>query len=200
MRGQVLILSRDAVFARMLQIEIKMMQIEACVREAYGGEAADVVLCDLDSVPPTPAMTGLGIIGFTRHFEVSHLDPNRLCAMILHRPFEMRMLREELRAFLESDDAGGNAEPRTGRLLLEGSDLICNGQKILLSPKESLVMRALIEASPAPVSRERLAELVGESAGNKTDVYVCFLRRKLSSISEKPLIRTVRGCGYALIC
>lgn len=199
MRGQVLILSRDTVFARMLQIEIGMMQIAACVRESYGGEVADVVLCDLDSVLPTPTMAGLGIIGFTRHFEVSRLDPERCCAMILHRPFELRMLREELCAFLEHDAETHRAEKRRMRCSLEGCELLCNGQRLQLSPKEALVMGALIEATPAPVSRERLTELLGESAGNKTDVYVCLLRRKLAPLSEKSLIRTVRGCGYALI-
>ncbi len=196
MRGRLLILSRDAVFARMLEIEARMMNLTVSVSEAYVGEAADVILCDLDSVRPAPEMTGTGLIGFTRRFELSEVDPERRCAMILHRPFEMRMLREELLSFLHEN--GAVSTERKTLLKMEGSVLICNGCRLSLSPKEALVMQCLIEHRPAPVSREELACVIGEAAGNKADVYICYLRRKLESICEKPLIRTVRGRGYCL--
>ncbi|MBQ9784708.1 MAG: winged helix-turn-helix domain-containing protein [Clostridia bacterium] len=195
MKGQLLILSGDAVFARMLELEARMMNLAVSVRGSYSDEPADVILCDLDSVLPTPEMAGAGLIGFTRRFELSAVDPERRCAMILHRPFEMRLLREELMSFLDGDGAA----TRKTVVRMDGSDLICNGSRVALSPTEATVMNALIEHRPSPVSREALSRLIGESAGNKADVYVCYLRRKLAAVSEKPLIRTLRGQGYALI-
>jgi hypothetical protein len=44
----------------------------------------------------------------------------------------------------------------------------------------------------------RLADALGASEANKTEVYVCFLRRKLRRIDANAEIFTVRGEGYRL--
>jgi DNA-binding response OmpR family regulator len=36
----------------------------------------------------------------------------------------------------------------------------------------------------------------GDSLTNLVDVYINYLRRKIDSGSDRPLIRTVRGVGY----
>lgn len=196
MKGRLLILSCDTTFARMLELEARMMNLEARACNAYEGDSADVILCDLDSVRPTPTMGAGCLIGFTRRFELSVVDPERCCAMILHRPFEMRMLREELLSLLATQgDASANAR---AALRWDGNVLICNGVRLSLSQTERAIMKALMENRGEPVSRQALASVIGESAGNKADVYVCYLRRKLATASQTPVIRTVRGRGYCI--
>ena len=52
------------------------------------------------------------------------------------------------------------------------------------------------------LSRDLLLERVWEGelgfATNVVDVYVGYLRKKIDGAGEAPLIRTVRGAGYAL--
>ncbi len=46
-----------------------------------------------------------------------------------------------------------------------------------------------------------LSRVWGQDAGvetNVVDVYVGYLRKKLDAAGEEPLIRTIRGAGYAL--
>ncbi|MBQ9773157.1 MAG: winged helix-turn-helix domain-containing protein [Clostridia bacterium] len=200
MRGRVLILSTDALFSRMLALEMRMMNLDARVETGKVRDAdADVILWDLDSVRLAGDPPFGQIIGFTGQFELSRVDPERHCSLILHRPFEMRLLREELMACLESAEERSVArQPRKMTLTMEGDALLCNDTRIPLSHKEAQVMRVLLEHSPAPVSREALRAVIGESASNKADVYVCYLRRKTEALFDKPLIRTVRGKGYRL--
>ena len=196
MRGRLLILSGDATFARMLELEARMMNLDVRACDAYDGDRADVILCDLDSVRPTPQMAAGCLIGFTRQFELSVVDPARCCTMILHRPFEMCMLREELLSlFVKQSDPSMSVG---STLRWDGDVLVCNGVRLLLSRTERTLMKVLMEHHGEPVSRETLARAIGESAGNKTDVYICYLRRKLATASSMPIIRTVRGRGYCI--
>lgn len=174
-----------------------MMNLSVCVAVAYKSDSnADVILWDLDSVRPSPCMTDARIIGFTRRYEPSRVDPNRLCYMIMHRPFEMRLMREELIACLLNV---GNENPVSkSTLRLEGQVLHCNGSQVTLSVAEARVMQCLLDNRPNPVSRNVLSSLIGASSSNKVDVYVCYLRRKLNPYFDRPLICTVRGNGYRL--
>ena len=49
------------------------------------------------------------------------------------------------------------------------------------------------------VNEEELAEAIGESSSNKTEVYVCHLRQKLEKLTSVKLIRTVRNKGYLMV-
>ena len=59
-------------------------------------------------------------------------------------------------------------------------------------------MSALLAKRGSSVSREHLSSLLGESSTNKTDVHVCYLRRKIAAVTERPIIKTVRGEGYKI--
>jgi hypothetical protein len=97
MRGNILILSEDAVFARMLELELESMHFTVQINFAPTARENDLILVDLDSASiPHKVGKNARIVGFTRHFEVSQLDAERRCSMILHRPFQMRVLREEV--------------------------------------------------------------------------------------------------------
>jgi DNA-binding response OmpR family regulator len=74
--------------------------------------------------------------------------------------------------------------------------LIYRDKAVTLSPSEAEVMRLLLDAKSNPVSRANIAKAIGDSATNKADVYVCYLRRKLATLTDRNHLITVRGVGY----
>lgn len=76
------------------------------------------------------------------------------------------------------------------------------GHSIELSPKEYALLEYLLRNPGHPVSRGDIIEQVwrmdGSALTNVVDVYINYLRRKIDSGSERPLIRTVRGVGYQI--
>lgn len=199
MRGNVLILSEDATFARMLELELVAMQFSVAVNTAPAARKSDLILVDLDSASvPEKAGDGTRIVGFTRLFDVSGLDASRRCSLILHRPFQMRILREEVELL---DITAQEREQQKGNILkivLDGNTLTIGEKELSLRPKEAAIMSYLIANRGATVSREALSGIVGESSTNKTDVHICYLRRKIATVSERPIIKTVRGKGYKI--
>ena len=201
MRGNILILSEDAIVARMLELELEAMHFSVQINSAPAARENDLILVDLDSASiPQKAGKDTRIVGFTRHFEVSQLDAGRRCSMILHRPFQMRVLREEVALIgsgtLEREESRrdkGNVEiTLAGNLLAIGKDVLT------LRPKEAEVMSCLLANRGKAVSREVLCERIGESSTNKTDVHICYLRRKIATVTERTIIKTVRGRGYKI--
>lgn len=199
MRGNVLILSQDAVFARMLELELEAMRFSVQINSAPTVRKNDLILVDLDSASIPRRTSDARIIGFTRHFDVSLLDAERRCSMILHRPFQMRLLREEvalLDATAEEREEQKGAENL--EITLKGNILTLGEKALTLRPKEATVMQALLANRGTAVSREQLSAIIGESSTNKTDVHVCYLRRKIATHTDRPIIKTVRGKGYKI--
>ncbi len=199
MRGNVLILSQDAVFARMLELEFEAMRFSVQINSAPTARKNDLILVDLDSASIPRRTSDARIIGFTRHFDVSLLDAERRCSMILHRPFQMRLLREEV-ALLDAtaDEREEQKGAENLEITLKGNILTLGEKALTLRPKEATVMQALLANRGTAVSREQLSALIGESSTNKTDVHVCYLRRKIATVTDRPIIKTVRGKGYKI--
>ena len=201
MRGNILILCEDAVFARMLELELEAMQFSVAINSTPTSRENDLILVDLDSASiPQKAGKSTRIVGFTRHFEVSALDAKRRCSMILHRPFQMRVLREEVASIgIDAEEREqGRGDQNTLAISLEGNVLTLGEVTLTLRPKEATVMSALLAKRGSAVSREKLSSLLGESSTNKTDVHVCYLRRKIATVTDRPIIKTVRGKGYII--
>lgn len=199
MEYQLVIYSTDTVFARMLELEFQMHGVSTLVLAQPNVEIVSrIALLDLDSAtPPAPDSYGR-MIGFTRGRTMADEETRRSCSMILRRPFEMRLLRREI---LESGEFQGVGEGRREtKILLDAQrrTLRVDGGEVTLSPKEYALAQRLLAARGEAVTRAELAEVIGESDTNKTDVYVCYLRRKLDGISASALIRTVRGKGYMI--
>ena len=211
MEYQVVIYSADAVFARMLELEFSMRGMSVCVAEQPRGDLyADVVLLDLDSAQVPAQSNYHRMIGFTRGLAMTEDETQRLCTMILHRPFDMRLLRREV---LQEKEQGSDAALFPATVERQGtkpSDMIqldqaanvlhINGYALTLTPKEAAVAACLLENRGTVVPRSVIAEAIGGSAANKTDVYVCYLRQKLETVTNIKLIKTVRGKGYLLVC
>ena len=201
MKPKVVILSGDALFARMLFLEFSMRNLSvevAASTESIGAE--EVVLVDLDSAVPPKLGNDAYVIGFTRQAALSGLDPDRRCSMILHRPFEISLLCREVLSHVLPERAEESRERETTAPTLSVvGDRLCFGERsVALSPRERSILNCLLTAEGAVVSREALSDLVGESSANKIDVYVCYLRRKIASLTDKNLLRTARGKGYFL--
>ena len=205
MHYQVVILSQDAVFARMLELEFAGLRLKVKSTDSFEEtENADVLILDLDSASAPASGCCRKVIGFSRRPAMSAEDA-RSCSMILRRPFRMSLLRREVltqtgegTVYMEPEPAATRSAAREIRIDPESRTLHCGGSLVTLSPQEFRVLQCLMENRGRPVSRARLAERIGQSDGNKADVYICYLRRKTDGLPGGRLIRTVRGQGYCI--
>jgi DNA-binding response OmpR family regulator len=80
--------------------------------------------------------------------------------------------------------------------------VVRGGRAIHLTRTEYSVLAVLMRHAGKVVSRSRLTRSVWtgevESLCSALDVHVHNLRRKLDVAGGAPLIRTIRGCGYAV--
>lgn len=80
--------------------------------------------------------------------------------------------------------------------------LACRGESIALTKKESELLEYLIVNKNIIVSKEQIIEKLwgfeSEADANHVEVYVSFLRKKLSRINSQLKITAVRGVGYKM--
>ncbi len=124
----------------------------------------------------------------------------------LPKPFESAELISCLRAITRR----GSREPmmslRYGDIALEQKDGKLrnteNGQEIKLGAKEFQLMELFLR-NPAQIlmketMQERVWGLESDAEYNNLEVYVSFLRKKLSFIGSRMKIKATRGVGYSL--
>ncbi|NDA54330.1 MAG: DNA-binding response regulator [Actinobacteria bacterium] len=123
----------------------------------------------------------------------------------LVKPFAIAELSARVRALLRR-----NAVPESGADVTVGSislnrdtrNVERNGRRIELTKTEFNLLELLADQAGLVVSRETIYENVWgynfETNSKSLDVYVGYLRRKLSVNDEPDPIRTVRGVGYCL--
>ncbi len=123
----------------------------------------------------------------------------------LTKPFDLPELLARVhalirRAELRHQDAtlkvgGLTLDPLTRRVTQDG-------RVVDLSPREFALLEFLMRNAGRTVSRSRIAEAVWnykfDPETNVVDVYVNYLRKKLSFAGRTAPIRTVRGVGYRL--
>ncbi len=121
----------------------------------------------------------------------------------LAKPFEPRELTLRIAAILRrAPQPSPPPEPKAARFgacefHASRGELRRDGAPLHITDRERDILRALVAADGAPVSRRDLA---GDAAGERTiDVQVTRLRRKIEDDSANPLLlQTVRGAGYRL--
>jgi two-component system OmpR family response regulator len=122
----------------------------------------------------------------------------------LVKPFDFGELLARLRALLRRAPAERPPLLEVGDLRVDPATHAVTraGEPVELSAREFAVLEFLARHPGEAVSRTRLIEHVWdanfEGSTNIVDVYVGYLRRKLEQPFERPLIRTIRGVGYAL--
>ena len=123
---------------------------------------------------------------------------------IIVKPFAWSELAARIRAVLRRRN-------RPAREVFQFEDLEVNrvshevrraGRAVELSPKEYALLEFLLRNPGRPVARAAIIEEVwrihGDSITNVVDVYINYLRRKIDSGADNPLIRTIRGIGYQI--
>ncbi|NWL88419.1 DNA-binding response regulator [Paenibacillus sp. 79R4] len=104
---------------------------------------------------------------------------------------------------------------RKGKLIQEGIlaygdinlypnslELFCDNKSYKLTLKEFQLLELLINMRGLVVSKNTIIEKLwgydGEAEDNNVEVYISFLRKKLSHIQSETSIHTMRGVGYVL--
>ena len=121
----------------------------------------------------------------------------------LTKPFDSRELLACINALLRRQ--GQEVDEMTlGNTALDlATGMLLQGEKsVRLSAKEFDVMRALLQAGSANLSKEAILARVwgydSNATENHVEVYVGFLRKKLASIGSDIKITTIRRLGYHL--
>ena len=121
----------------------------------------------------------------------------------LTKPFDSRELLACINALLRRQGSQVN-EVALGNTALDLTTgmLLCGARSVRLSAKEFDVMRALFQAGGANLSKESILARVwgydSNATENHVEVYVGFLRKKLSSIGSDVRIVAIRRLGYHL--
>lgn len=124
----------------------------------------------------------------------------------LTKPFMTKELLARLRALgrrtLNTTDGTlsyGDIVLETGTLTLSCAS---NNQNVKLSEKEYRILEYLIANKGQILTREQLAVKIwgfdNDSEYNNVEVYMSFIRKKLSFVKAKTEIKAVRGVGYQL--
>jgi len=77
-------------------------------------------------------------------------------------------------------------------------------REIILTQREFSLLEYFMRHAGRPVTRSEIAEQVWRQTPvdveetNIVDVYVAYLRKKLDSENDEPMLQTVRGVGYVL--
>jgi two-component system, OmpR family, response regulator MprA len=218
MRERVLVVDDDPPLRRMLQRTLAAEGFEVTVAADGGAalvaaerSAPDVIVLDV----AMPVLDGLAVCRRLRSkglptpilmLTARDAVPDRVAGLeagaddYLIKPFAVQELIARLRA-LTRRRGDQRAEP-----LLSYADLALDvgakratraGRPIELTGREADLLELLMRDAGRTVSRERAIDQIwnGAAEPNVVDRYVTRLRRKLG---QPPLIRTVRGAGFAL--
>ena len=122
----------------------------------------------------------------------------------LTKPFETEELLACLRALLRRREEVVSEELTFGGLTLNLSSAQLNygGKELRLSAKEFEIFRLLMANAPNVVPKETILVKVwgydSDAEDNHVEVYVSFLRKKLSHLSCPVTIESARKLGYFL--
>jgi two-component system OmpR family response regulator len=123
----------------------------------------------------------------------------------LTKPFDLSELIARVHALIRRAELRHkDATLKVGSLTLDplARRVTQDDRVVDLSPREFALLEFLMRNAGRTVSRSRIAEAVWnykfDPETNVVDVYVNYLRKKLSFGGQTPPIRTVRGTGYRL--
>ncbi len=124
----------------------------------------------------------------------------------LTKPFQPRELTARVRALCRRGLASPDDRLCAGDLALDVKSLtlccVASGQSVHLSEKECRILEYLFVNQKQVLSKEQLAVKIwgyeNEAEYNKVEVYISFVRKKLSFVGSRVEIKAVRGAGYEL--
>ncbi|MFQ6026025.1 MAG: response regulator transcription factor [Dehalococcoidia bacterium] len=122
----------------------------------------------------------------------------------LVKPFAFSELLARLRALLRRPPLQTDTVLRVGDLEMDLArrEVTQSGTSVHLSVREFALLEYLMRHPDQVLTRAQIAEHIWNSdyygVSNVVDVYIGYLRRKISGEEGDNLIRTVRGMGYSL--
>lgn len=122
----------------------------------------------------------------------------------LVKPFAFPELLARVRALLRRPPLQTGTTLQVGDLEMNTAtrEVRRNGRFIDLSPREYAVLEYLMRHPNQVLTRTQIGEHVWNfdfyHESNVVDVYIGYLRRKVTGDSDTPLIHTVRGVGYRM--
>ena len=187
------IITNDTILANALQVSLRQLGLIAEISPDFPTRKNDLsgYIIDLDSIPadtvlPSPCIT------ISRQPQKS---PD-LMRPFLFTDFSALAL-ERFRATPPVQDSPALSTAQEPLLTLLPNSLRICGTQISLSPSERAIMALLINANGECVPTSALDQL-WDGEGNTTAVYISYLRKKIQSVTDLQLIRSVRGKGYRL--
>lgn len=187
------IITNDRIFANALQVALARLGMDTEISPCLPSRKIDLsgYIIDLDTVStdtplPSPCIT------FSR-------NPRKRSDLV--RPFLFStfsaLALERFRSPSAVSAPAPSPLPQEPILQLLPNGLLLCGKQISLSPSERALMALLIDAKGECVPTSVLDEL-WQGDGNTTAVYISYLRKKIQSVTDLNLIRSVRGKGYRL--
>ena len=122
----------------------------------------------------------------------------------LTKPFMTKELLARLRALVRRTSNSSDGTLSFGDITLNtnSSSLICSDNSVRLSEKEFHILEYLILNQGQILTREQIATKIwgyeSNAEYNNVEVYMSFVRKKLSFIKAKTELKAVRGIGYEL--
>jgi DNA-binding response OmpR family regulator len=122
----------------------------------------------------------------------------------LVKPFAFVELSARIRALLRRRGAGDADTLRVEDLVLDRvrREAVRGERRTELTAREFALLEHLMRNAGRVLSRDQIIAAVWpndfEGGSNVVDTYVHYLREKIDRPPAKPLLRTVRGAGYAL--
>lgn len=122
----------------------------------------------------------------------------------LTKPFHFQELEARIRMLLRRSFTQADAALTWGGLCLDtnAKTVVYGGIPLELSMREFAILEYLMRNMGKPVSAEELLEHVWDSEAdpfsNQVKVYISVIRRKLLAVTEKEIIKNIRGAGYLI--
>jgi DNA-binding response OmpR family regulator len=123
----------------------------------------------------------------------------------LTKPFATEELLARIRTIIRRKEnlvCENNLSFEDISLNLSTYELSCGGNSVKLGLKEYAIMELFLKNQNRVISKENLIEKVwgyeSDAEYNNVEVYISFLRKKLTHIHSSVSIKTVRGVGYRL--
>ncbi len=122
----------------------------------------------------------------------------------LVKPFALEELLARVRALLRRPVATQHAKLELGDLVLDtvNFEVTRAGKPIQLTSKEFALLEYLMRNQGRPLSKDTIIAHVwdydADILPNTVEVYIKYLRNKIDTPFDTPLLHTVRGFGYKL--
>ena len=122
----------------------------------------------------------------------------------LVKPFALEELLARVRALLRRPVATQHTKLELGDLVLDtvNFEVIRAGKSIQLTSKEFALLEYLMRNQGRPLSKDTIIAHVwdydADILPNTVEVYIKYLRNKIDTPFDAPLLHTVRGFGYKL--